>query len=60
MKAKVMVGLAPYGLAIVELPLEVLKTLNWRVGDIVEIDIPMTGGGLAIHKAHQHTGDEVI
>lgn len=39
---------------------ELLRVLRAKVGDIVEIDVPMVGDGLTIRPLEQRTGVEVV
>lgn len=38
---------------LLSVPDTVLETLGWAVGDDLELDVPVTGGGLVIHLARQ-------
>jgi hypothetical protein len=43
------------------IPASALIQLGWGLDDELIIDIPMTGGGLVIHKAsEQRTGEETV
>jgi len=52
--------------AIIPISSYVLEKLGWAIGDEVELDIPMLGGGLRIYKdrepygEQQRAGDEVV
>lgn len=37
-------------IAILAIPKEALNSLGWKGDEQVTLDIPMTGGGLVIHK----------
>ncbi len=45
---------------LIRLPLLVVDQLKLKLGDSVDIDAPMVGGGITIHKVDQRVGDEVI
>lgn len=45
----------------IQLTKQILDTVGLKVGDDIEVDIAMTGGGLIVHKlVSQRVGDEVI
>jgi ethanolamine utilization protein EutA (predicted chaperonin) len=45
---------------LIRLPLQVIDLLKLKLGDTIDLDAPMVGGGLTIHRVDQRVGDEVI
>lgn len=39
---------------------KILEEAGFKIGEEVEVDIPMLGGGIVIHKIEQRHGEEVI